>query len=88
MGSGDQKDGDYDAAAEYHEPKDGDGVAWRTADAYAEVATMHGVYYIFETKYGRLSSAFWAVICIVLIGLGIYATVTVREGGSGGRTGK
>ncbi len=58
----------------------GDGGALtRTADGYAQVATMHGVYYVFERKYGRLSSAFWVVVCLVLISMGSWLTIRVRR---------
>ncbi len=63
-----------------HERHDrcGGGPLGRTMNSYAEVATMHGVYYVFETKYGRLSSAFWILVCLALIGLGIGLTYQVR----------
>ena len=51
----------------------------KTVSSYAEVATMHGVYYTCETKYGRLSMFFWLLVVIALVALGIFLTVKVSS---------
>ena len=38
-----------------------------TASEFAEVSTTHGIFYIFERKYGKLSQLLWFFICISLV---------------------
>ena len=42
-----------------------------TAVEYSEVATTHGIYYVFEHKFGSLSRILWALICTALLCVGI-----------------
>lgn len=44
----------------------------KTATEFCEVSTTHGLYYIFERKFGQLSQLFWIVTCVTLFSISMF----------------
>ena len=52
----------------------------KTAVEFSEVSTTHGIYYVFERKFGKLSQLFWFLVCAGLIAIAVILILNAYRG--------